>query len=268
MAKQIGGTILSGRVDNIVYYQTKDGRNLARRVYEHTGKKVKTAPEYGLTRKLNDKFDLCSRAASIFYQQLFSRFKIYPNRRLYNLLLKNLYNSSASNLAPIANDAIVPLVNNSYNYSNLTTLEEDIDNGYTHVTYGNIYFEQGLIIYSQNAQFLYDNGVRYIGFSVDMFGFELPTFDANGNVNLPEIKRYNISYSNSYGVTGSTNIILVQINHSYGLHGINANYLCNINGGSTLGLGGISVNIICKDANQNHMKDFDIHVFAVPKLIS
>lgn len=74
MARQRGPHQLSGKINNLCYYEQKGIRGgLVRRINEAMSERVKSAPEFANTRNANSRFGMCSMYAG----QMFS---IFPSR--------------------------------------------------------------------------------------------------------------------------------------------------------------------------------------------
>lgn len=75
MAKQIGAMPISGKIDNLVYYNTKNGGAVVRRAYPNLGKRVKTDKVYANTRRNNAEFGMCGYVASQLLSPILQRWK-------------------------------------------------------------------------------------------------------------------------------------------------------------------------------------------------
>lgn len=75
MAKQIGAMPISGKIDNLVYYNTKNGGAVVRRAYPNLGKRVKTDKVYANTRRNNAEFGMCGYVASQLLAPILQKWK-------------------------------------------------------------------------------------------------------------------------------------------------------------------------------------------------
>lgn len=92
MAKQRGVVQLSGRVDNLCYYQQKGVRGgLVRRVNLAMGERVKTDPEYQNFRVANSYFGACSMCASAILKMTGPRVSFLHKGSRQAILTKGIF---------------------------------------------------------------------------------------------------------------------------------------------------------------------------------
>lgn len=92
MAKQRGVVQLSGRVDNLCYYQQKGIRGgLVRRVNLAMGERVKSDPEYQNFRTANSYFGGCSMCAGAILKMTGSRTSFLHKGARQAILTKGIY---------------------------------------------------------------------------------------------------------------------------------------------------------------------------------
>lgn len=92
MAKQRGVVQLSGRVDNLCYYQQKGIRGgLVRRVNLAMGERVKTDPEYQNFRTANSYFGGCSMCAAAILKMTGSRASFLHKGSRQAILTKGIF---------------------------------------------------------------------------------------------------------------------------------------------------------------------------------
>lgn len=97
MAKQRGVVQLSGRVDNLCYYQQKKVRGgLVRRVNLAMGERVKTGSEYTRLRLANSYYGACSMCASAIIQMTGSRVDFLHLGDRQAILTKKIYEMQRS----------------------------------------------------------------------------------------------------------------------------------------------------------------------------
>lgn len=102
MAKQRGVVQLSGRVDNLCYYQQKRVvGGLVRRVNLAMSERVKTGSEYERLRTTNTYFGACSMLSAAIFKMLGTRSKYlhYPDRLA--LLTKRLFTYLLNRISPV-----------------------------------------------------------------------------------------------------------------------------------------------------------------------
>lgn len=75
MAKQKGIHRLSGKVDGMSYYSSKNGGSLVRSINAGMSERVKTAKEYLNTRKNNAEFGMCGDLAGAIVKAITSRWR-------------------------------------------------------------------------------------------------------------------------------------------------------------------------------------------------
>lgn len=75
MAKQKGIHRLSGKVDGMSYYSSKNGGSLARSINDGMSERVKTAKEYINTRKNNAEFGMCGDFAGAIIKPISQRWR-------------------------------------------------------------------------------------------------------------------------------------------------------------------------------------------------
>lgn len=93
MAKQRGVVQLSGRVDNLCYYQQKRVRGgLVRRINLAMSERVKTGAEYQRLRIANSYFGACSMAASAIIRMTGSRVSFLHEGSRQAILTKGILN--------------------------------------------------------------------------------------------------------------------------------------------------------------------------------
>lgn len=118
MAKQRGVVQLSGRVDNLCYYQQKRVRGgLVRRINLAMGERVKVGAEYQSLRTANSYFGGCSMCAAAILSMTGTRaqFLHYPNRQA--ILTKTIFDFQSRFSAYRDYDNIVFDQNTGLNFS-------------------------------------------------------------------------------------------------------------------------------------------------------
>ena len=81
MAKQISDNIITGNIDNLVFYKM-DGIGYVRRKSSLTGKQFKTQQRFANSRKSNERFAMGNKVASKIYHA------IPEGERTYSLFTK------------------------------------------------------------------------------------------------------------------------------------------------------------------------------------
>ena len=99
MAKQIGAMPISGKIDNLVYYNTKNGGAVVRRAYPNLGKRVKTDKVYANTRRNNAEFGMCGYVASQLLSPILQRWKYILKPDAVGELTKTCFECLQTNTA-------------------------------------------------------------------------------------------------------------------------------------------------------------------------
>lgn len=268
MAKQIGGTILSGRVDNIVYYQTKDGRNLARRVYEHTGKKVKTAPEYATTRGLCQTFGNISWFTRNVYRGILTYMPKVLQGTFFNQFISYTKKTNSGYPGPKARPDVVPFMNGQLRNSNLLYLPSQAADDSISVTGNTITFGTKIFFPASSYDYMIESGVNCIDYKIIAFAMEIPFLIGNGEYSFTPPQVQVLKADSGVQIADDEDATLIAPNTSFNLTSVNARALCNYNGGSTFCFGGIFFYACPWGLTPIYDKDYIVGSFVVPKLIS
>lgn len=119
MAKQRGIHQISGKINNLCYYEQKYVRGgLIRRINEAMSERLKTDPVFANTRRANKIFGGCSIYASALLEFFGSRntflFKPYRHALLTKLVFKYLINEESSESYPMIPSTSIGITKLSY----------------------------------------------------------------------------------------------------------------------------------------------------------
>lgn len=264
MAKQLGNNPLSGKVDNIVYYTTKDGQRLARRAYEHTGKKVKTSPAYKFVRQYNSLFG----ANSWFSRGIYNTLKLkLPNAvqgSFFNQFMKYIAENPSGYAGPKAKSIIVPWMNGQLCNSNWLDLPTQAPNNAIKCTQTQITFGTSIVMPASTNAILKNNGINFIDFKVFAICTHVPFPDVQILYDFYPIQIQQLTADTDIQIYADADITLVPANTQITLSGITARNLCNYNQGSNTGFGGIFVWVGAQGGSSGYQKDFCMASYIVP----
>lgn len=264
MAKQLGNNPLSGKVDNIVYYTTKDGQRLARRAYEHTGKKVKTSPAYTLVRKNNQLFGANSWFARRIYNTLKSKLPHAVPGSFFNQFMKYTAENPSGFAGPKAISEIVPWVNGQLLNSSFIDLPSQAPNNAIKVSNNQVNFGTAIVLPRAICAELKNKGIDYIDFKVFAIASGVPFPETYTTYEFYPMQVQQLRADTDVQISASSDAVLIPANTTIALSGVSASSLCNYNGGSDSNFGGVFVWVGAQNDLSTYHPDYCCASYIVP----